>query len=795
MHQHINHINHLEPFEAVGATAERALIRLAQLQDVMAALGRALSPARVAEVVIEQGLHMLKVSAGSLVLLRDDGQTLDLVRSIGYATEIVKNWNSFPLASITPISDAVRLREAIWLDSVAARAVRYPHLAVAYPHEAEHSWVAVPLLANERVLGAIGLEFNEKRPFDQEELDHFMMLAQQAAHALERTRLYQETQEALQITDEALARLDMVLNTAPVGIALWDTNLRYVHINPMLATLNGIPPAAHIGRTLPEVMPRLAEVLQPVIEQVLESGEARNNIEFHARPSTSFTQHDWLLSFYPVRLASGRMVGVGALVLDITDRKRSEARQTLLTEITLALAETPTVNDVLTVMTSLVMPALDATAIWVSRLSDDRTMIEVITTVGYPEQDVTAWQHTPVDTVSPLADIVRTGEPLWIESQTEQLERYPHANTVDTAPAGTRVAIPMIVNGTAIGGICLSFIDYRHFAAEEREFIQAVVQQFAQAYERARLHEAEREAREQAERAADRTARLQTLTAALAGAMSIEQVGRLLVTQAILTLGAYAGSVMLLVDSGNTLELVYATGYQPALMLRGARIPMRTPLPMTDAIRTRNLVLVGSPAEWAARYPSYPLDDDNRQAVAVAVPLLLDARPIGGLVLSFNDERMFDLEDRSMLMTLAQQCAQACERARLYEAERAARAEAEMAVTIRDQFLSVAAHELKTPLTSLMGNTQLLERRLDRDGGMSERDRRSLQVVMSQSRRLNQMIEALLDVGRIEGGQLSIERVSCDLGQLLTRVVGEIQPTLSRHSALQRRQHGGCAGR
>jgi PAS domain S-box-containing protein len=122
------------------------------------------------------------------------------------------------------------------------------------------------------------------------------------------------------------------------------------------------------------------------------------------------------------------------------------------------------------------------------------------------------------------------------------------------------------------------------------------------------------------------------------------------------------------------------------------------------------------------------------------------------------------------------------ERNRLLEREQTARAEAQEAVHLRDIFLSVAGHELRTPLTSLLGNVQLIQRRAEREGILAERDQRVFEVVIAQTKRLNRMVEALLDVSRLEIGQLSLERALLDIRLLVQQVVNEIQPTLTQHT-------------
>jgi signal transduction histidine kinase len=100
---------------------------------------------------------------------------------------------------------------------------------------------------------------------------------------------------------------------------------------------------------------------------------------------------------------------------------------------------------------------------------------------------------------------------------------------------------------------------------------------------------------------------------------------------------------------------------------------------------------------------------------------------------------------------------------------------------MRDLFLSVASHELKTPLTSLLLQTQLLQRRLGSAGLLREREQQALQLVAAQAQRLDRMIMALLDISRLELGQLSLNVAPLDICALARRLVAEIQPTTEVH--------------
>ena len=159
----------------------------------------------------------------------------------------------------------------------------------------------------------------------------------------------------------------------------------------------------------------------------------------------------------------------------------------------------------------------------------------------------------------------------------------------------------------------------------------------------------------------------------------------------------------------------------------------------------------------------------------ISVPLVVRGRTLGAISLAVTTSgRRYDASDLYLAEQLAHRAAVAADNARLYQ-------EAQAAVRARDAFLSIAAHELKTPLTSLLGYTDLLRRRADH-GGLSERDVRALGVISNQASRLNRMITSLLDLSRIQTGQLSIERGAVDVRALIERVVSEVQPTFSEHT-------------
>jgi signal transduction histidine kinase/ActR/RegA family two-component response regulator len=139
------------------------------------------------------------------------------------------------------------------------------------------------------------------------------------------------------------------------------------------------------------------------------------------------------------------------------------------------------------------------------------------------------------------------------------------------------------------------------------------------------------------------------------------------------------------------------------------------------------------------------------------IPLTVEGRTLGGLSFSFPEAIPFSEEDRAFMITLGHLCGQAITRARLYEAEQqaravseAARAEAEAANRIKDEFLAVLSHELRSPLNPILGWTKLLRSR-QFDPKATDR---ALETIERNAKLQTQLIEDLLDVSRILRGKM-----------------------------------------
>jgi K+-sensing histidine kinase KdpD len=186
-------------------------------------------------------------------------------------------------------------------------------------------------------------------------------------------------------------------------------------------------------------------------------------------------------------------------------------------------------------------------------------------------------------------------------------------------------------------------------------------------------------ARRAAEVAADRTTTLQSLTAALSQALTQEQVAEAAVQQAVSVLGARVGGLGLLNPERDALLLIRASGYPPEAESHWQHVPLDRAAAPTEAVRTGLPIWIHSRGMLLARYPGLANTPLGNHEAFAALPLRVEGRAIGVLTLGFAEARSFEDEEQTFLLALAQQCAQAMDRARLYEAERTARAEAEAA--------------------------------------------------------------------------------------------------------------------
>jgi PAS domain S-box-containing protein len=292
---------------------------------------------------------------------------------------------------------------------------------------------------------------------------------------------------------------------------------------------------------------------------------------------------------------------------------------------------------------------------------------------------------------------------------------------------------------------------------------------------------AEEAARRTADEARARTEKLQALTSALAATHTLSEIAKVIFTDGFVAMGVDAGSLGVVDVSGRFIEL-HAEHGDTILPSRFRRVALSENLPMTEAIRTEQVVACRSRADRDARFPALAeLLADYEESVVI--PLATQGRPMGALALHRRSPAPVSStpDVLAFMESFAQQCAQALERAQLYEAERRARQEAdearvraEEANRAKMEFLAAMSHELRTPLNAIGGYAQLLE--LGIHGSVSEEQREPLMRIRRSQQHLLGIINDILNFSRIDAGQISYDLTTVPVHEVLESVGQMISP-------------------
>ncbi|HLL54198.1 MAG TPA: GAF domain-containing protein, partial [Myxococcaceae bacterium] len=278
-----------------------------------------------------------------------------------------------------------------------------------------------------------------------------------------------------------------------------------------------------------------------------------------------------------------------------------------------------------------------------------------------------------------LASIVREQE---IDSRARDNRQAELARKIGMA---SYIVSPLVARGRVLGTVSFVRVSRkRPFTQGDVSRAEEMARQAALAIDNARLAA-------EASKTAERVARLQNVTAALSEAVTPRKVADAVLEQAMASLVAETGAVWLVNAPANRAELLSHRNFDDTSVEEYRVLPLDRHLPMTDAIRTGEAVWLGSRSDYARHYPDNKAVELIPHELATAcLPLVVDRRVIGGVALSFPHARFIGPSERAFLLAIARQCAQALERAQLYEKERAARAEAESAHRLLEAVVQAA---------------------------------------------------------------------------------------------------------
>ena len=305
------------------------------------------------------------------------------------------------------------------------------------------------------------------------------------------------------------------------------------------------------------------------------------------------------------------------------------------------------------------------------------------------------------------------------------------------------------------------------------------------AIDSARRVAAKEAARVAADAARERIERLQQLTALLAATHTIAEITKVVFSEGFRTFRVDAGSLAATDASGEFVELVGDTGYEQ-LPRRFRRFGRTERLPVNTVLQTGEQLVFGSRAERDASYPAIA-DVLAPFEATVVIPLGSRGRLIGALAMHWRAAGGPNGDTLAFMHSFAQQCGQALERAQLYEAEQAARHDAEEARARADEanrakseFLAAMSHELRTPLNAIGGYAELID--LGVRGPVTPEQHEDLLRIRRSQQHLLGIINDLLNFSRIDAGRVDYDYADIALDEIFDAVTQMIVPQAAAKS-------------
>jgi PAS domain S-box-containing protein len=119
--------------------------------------------------------------------------------------------------------------------------------------------------------------------------------------------------------------LQLIYDTAPIGLAFLSPDCRYLQINQRLTEICGISVEGHLGRSVRDCVPALAEAVEGIVRSIMETGEPVTGIEVAGQRADQTEERSWVTYWHPLRSPTGEIVGVNVAAEEVTERKRAEA--------------------------------------------------------------------------------------------------------------------------------------------------------------------------------------------------------------------------------------------------------------------------------------------------------------------------------------------------------------------------------------------------------------------------------------------------------------------------------------
>jgi len=497
--------------------ARLAIERIRALTDLSEALAGALSIADVSRVVTENGSQLAHADTCTLYLLDEHTRTLELIAERGCNPKLLESIRRITPDSRNPAyAVGSGARRAIWAETEQEYRALYPALFAREPEAGPRALAfgCVPLVAEGKTIGMVGVGFHSMRSFSEEEREFVATFARQCAQALARAGRVEAEREAAALAERLGSSLATTLRSIGDAVIATDPAGSITLMNGVAEALTGWTEREARGQPLGAVYrivdARTHEPRESPVRSVIETGATvglANHTLLLARDGRAIAIDD---SGAPIRAGAGSIDGVVLVFRDVSARKQAEARRSFLTEATGVLTESLDYETTVARVAELCVPLLaDGCAVDLlvegesrpKRLAVARSDAAQLQLAPDPAEKQAATWSTP----SGIAQVLRTGKAeLYQEIALEQLQlkadtREP-LRTVSEPLLCSAMILPLVARGRVLGAMSFIYTESgRRYGTDDLEFAEDLARRCATAIENARLFTAEQRSR----RAAD----------------------------------------------------------------------------------------------------------------------------------------------------------------------------------------------------------------------------------------------------------------------------------------------------
>jgi GAF domain-containing protein len=760
------------------------------------------------------------------IIHRFDGAAFHYTAEVGTPSELIefnRQRSPFKPPSGGPLDQIMRTKRVYYTVDDAAEPIPGPAVRLG----GARSLIAVPMLRDRALIGAIVIYRQEVRPFTDKQIDLVQNFAAQAVIAIENTRLLNELRESLE-QQTATAEVLRVISNSPGDLEpVFET---------MLASARRICKAEFGILYLCEgdglravAMHNVPTVLAEARKRGINRPDPRTGVGLAMKTRQpvqipDLSNEQAYLERHPHVVASVELGGIrttlnvpmvkedqliGAIVIyrqrvQPFEEKQIELVQNfaaqaviaienarLLNELRESLQQQTATADVLKVIsrsTFDLQAVLDTLVESAARLCE-ADMASVNRQTGEVYRQVASYGYSPefkqfmetrplqLGSGTVAGRVVSAGKAVQIADVLADPE-YKFKEGAKVGGLRTMLGVPLLREGTPVGVIVLSRRTVQPFTDKQIELVQTFADQAVIAIENVRLFEAEQQRTEELSDALEQ----QTATADVLKVISrstfdlqtvldtlVESAVRLCEAdiasihrqrganyQAVSTFGAAVGRV-------DTRELVlssipFAAGQGSIL---GRTVLERRPVQVADVLAD----------------PDYTLQDVQRKIgfrTILGVPLLREGNPIGVIILMRFAVRPFTEKQTELATTFADQAGIAIENVRLFEEIQDKSRQVEEASKHKSQFLANMSHELRTPLNAILGYTELIIDGIY--GEAPEKMRAVMERVQSNGKHLLGLINDVLDLSKIEAGQLVLTIQDYSIKDVVHGVYSAVEP-------------------